>query len=190
MKNYKAIDSMKSLDIFINSLNDVDYTVLKKELKSSKENTINLLSLDIHLQSFNSILQNASIKKDLSNLSLFAKKLKWKNNLDNILNKNPFEAIILTDINRTILWVNDGFSTMTGFSKKEAINNKPSFLQGRTTSSETKERIRKKLQLNQNFKEVIINHRKDNTTYKCELHIFPLLSATTTHFLALERRIA
>ncbi|CAM1344369.1 PAS domain-containing protein [Tenacibaculum amylolyticum] len=185
-----SIDKMKCLDMYVNSLSDDEYLKLKDRIHTSDENIVNLVSLDLHLQNFNALLQNATIQNDLFSLNTFAKKLRWKNNIEKILTNNSFEALVLTDINRTILWVNDGFATMTGFSKKDAIHNTPSFLQGSSTSKVTRARIREKLKMNQPFKEVIVNHRKDNTTYKCELHIFPLYNEETTHFLALERRIA
>lgn len=184
------IDKMKCLDLYVNSLSNDEYLKLKDHLRTSDENVVNLVSLDIHMQNFNALLQNATIQNDLFSLNTYAKKLRWKNDIEKILTNNTFEALVLTDINRTILWVNDGFTSMTGFSKKDAIHNTPSFLQGNATSMATKARIREKLKINQLFKEVIVNYRKDYSTYKCELHIFPLYNEKTTHFLALERRIA
>ncbi|CAL2055829.1 PAS domain-containing protein [Tenacibaculum sp. 190524A05c] len=189
MKN--PISLMKSLDLFINSLCVEEYEEIKGYLKEEESNPLNLLSFDFHVQNLNSILKKKSIQSDIQALKHIAKGEAWIKTIEPILTKNSFEALILTDINRSILWVNEGFSKMTGYPRNYALKKSPVFLQGRETSEATRKRIREKLQKNKPFKEVIINHRKDNTTYKCELHIFPLMhNDKTTHFLALERQIA
>ncbi|SNR16943.1 PAS domain-containing protein [Tenacibaculum jejuense] len=189
MKN--AITEMKSLDILVDSLSTKQYEGIKTSLISNNRTRINMLSFDIHLQNYNFLCEESSLKKDIFSLKHLAKKYTWENNVEHILSKNSFEALILTDINRNILWVNDGFSKMTGYPKNYAIRKTPSFLQGRSTSAEVRERIKQKLQLGNPFKEVIINHKKDKTEYKCEIHIFPLKDNNqVTHFLALEKQIA
>jgi PAS domain S-box-containing protein len=189
MKN--PLHKMRSLDIFINSLSSNSYKEIKKSLKKDEPDPVNLLSFDLHLQNLNAVLQKTALESDLLSLKSYAENKKWKHDVEPILLKHSFEALILTDINRKILWVNDGFSKMTGYSKNYAIDKSPSFLQGKNTSEKTKARIKKRLKADKPFKEIIINHRKDNTTYKCELHIFPLKEKNkTTHFLALERQIA
>ncbi|WP_299624078.1 PAS domain-containing protein [uncultured Tenacibaculum sp.] len=189
MKN--AITEMKSLDIYVNSLSVKQYEEIKGSLVSDNRARVNMLSFDIHLQNYNFLCEESSLQQDIFSLQNLAKKFTWKSNIEQILSKNSFEALILTDIDRNILWVNDGFSKMTGYPKNYAIRKTPNFLQGNATSDTVRSRIRKKLALGNPFKEVIINHKKDKTQYKCEIHIFPLKdNDEVTHFLALERQIA
>ena len=115
--------------------------------------------------------------------------LEWRNEIDDIFENQDFEALIITDINQKILWVNNGFTEMTGYSKKFAINKTPNFLQGENTQRTTKKRIRTKLGLLEPFTEVITNYRKDNTPYKCEVKIIPLYKEKVTHFLAIEKKV-
>ncbi|WP_075344422.1 PAS domain-containing protein [Tenacibaculum agarivorans] len=186
-----ALDNMKSLDIYVDSIAQEEYEKIKDLLYPESKINANLLSFEFHLQNLDKLFKGASVNKDIFSLNYFSKTLSWKNNIEKILTQNPFEALVLTDINRNILWVNDGFTTMTGYPKNYAINKTPSFLQGKSTSQQTRTRIRKKLTTGLPFKEVIINHRKDQTTYKCEIHIFPLTKNNeVTHFLALEKQIA
>jgi len=77
---------------------------------------------------------------------------------------------------------------MTGYSKKFALNKTPNFLQGEATETETKKRIRTKLEHLKPFTEIIVNYRKDKTPYKCEVKIIPLYKDRVTHFLAIEKK--
>ena len=97
---------------------------------------------------------------------------------------------MLTNASKKILWVNNGFTEMTGYSKPQTINRNPSFLQGENTSEEVKKRIREKIQNEEPFIEEIINYRKNGSEYNCEVRIFPLSGNSSMHFLALERAIA
>ena len=73
---------------------------------------------------------DSKILNDIEQVKSFAKKSKWKNKIDGIFQNQDFEALVITDINQKILWVNNGFTEMTGYSKKFAINKTPNFLQG------------------------------------------------------------
>ena len=122
-------------------------------------------------------------------IKLFAQKAHWKNEIDGIFKDQDFEALIITDINQKILWVNNGFTEMTGYTKKYALNKTPNFLQGQNTLPETKKRIRGKLDELKPFAEIITNYKKDKTPYKCEVKIIPLYTDKVTHFLAIEKKV-
>ncbi len=152
--------------------------------------SVPLLSWDISSLGFFKKLEDLQREQDLVDLEHLASKYCWKDQLQEIIFNNTYEALVLTDLNKRILWVNDGFTEMTGYPKSKAIHNTPSFLQSDETTEDSKNFIRKKLKNNKPFKAVILNRRKNNSVYKCELHIFPLVDKKTTHFLALEREIA
>lgn len=179
MKN-NLLDMM-CLDVYLSSLNkDINKDIFAS-LKAPIKNNINLLSWGI-----NGLLKAGDIK----NINILANKYQWKNNIKTVLSKNVYESLVITDLSKKIVWVSDGFTKMTGYDKEFALNKTPSFLQGEKTLEKTKKKIRTKLVKDRPFKEVIINYKKDNTPYKCELHIFPLYNGTkTTHFLALEREV-
>lgn len=187
MKN--NITNMMCLDMYMSSLNFNEQLTFQKHIQKTDYNVANLVSWDIHLQNYHQITSNLEIDKDLAYIKNLAKQYNWENNIDSIINNNSFEAIVITDLSRKIVWVNNGFTDMTGYPKNFALNKTPNFLQGSETSEATKKRIRKKLQNNEPFKEIIINHKKDRTSYKCEVQIFPLYNKETTHFLALEKKV-
>jgi PAS domain S-box-containing protein len=103
-----------------------------------------------------------------------------------------YQTLILTDLKQTILWVNDGFQSMTGYAPDYAIGKKPAFLQGPETSEIVKTRIRKKLLNGDRVSDVITNYRKNGNPYHCYITIIPLLDSNRviTHYLALERAAA
>ena len=97
-------------------------------------------------------------------------------------------AVILTNSERRILWVNDDFTKITGYKFEEVIGRKPNILQGENTEKEAIEEIRAGLKRKVSFKAEITNYRKDGEEYLCKLLIHPIfgLNGKLTNFLAFE----
>ena len=104
------------------------------------------------------------------------------------VNLKPNVAIILTDAQRNILWVNEIFSDMTGYSLGEVQFKKPSMLQGRDSAPEVIEQMRECLEHGLAFKNEIVNYRKDGTPYNCRLVVHPIRDSggEITNFIAFE----
>lgn len=181
------LSQMMSLDIYLSSLNKTEYTEITPQIKHKSFKTAPLLNWDIQSVHYFNEMKTLKRKQDILKIKEMAKKLHWKNDIDAIFEKQYFEALVLTNLEQKIMWVNDGFSEMTGYSKNEALNNTPTFLQGADTSSSSKKRIKTKLKRKTPFTEVLVNYKKDNTPYACEVKIFPLFDHAITHFLALEK---
>ncbi|QTE23779.1 PAS domain-containing protein [Polaribacter cellanae] len=188
MKNKLA--NMMCLDLFLSSQETTDYKTLKKSITPEDSKKLPLVSFDLYNNYFSTKMELLDIKNDINQVKELASKFDWKNNFDTLFNEQNFEAIVITDIHQNIVWVNEGFTKMTGFSKNYALKKTPSFLQGKETSVETKKRIREKIVKNTPFSDIIINYKKDKTPYKCKLKIFPLYNEETTHFIALEKSVA
>jgi len=187
MKN--NLSELMCLDIYSSSLSIEEYDKIKFQIKPSKSKYMSLLSWDIFSENYFKTLENLKIERDIKMVKSFAEKSKWKNKIDILFNNQDFDALIITDADQKIVWVNDGFTQMTGYTKTFAINKKPHFLQGIDTSQKTKKRIREKLKDLKPFTEIIINYRKDNTPYKCEVKIIPMYSDNVTHYLAIEKKV-
>jgi len=180
---------MNALDIYLSNITVEEYEELKPQIGSSKVLITPLSSWDVFSESLHKRVLNTRKKTEQKKVQDFACKFNWHNNIDLLFAENNYEALIITDKSQNILWVNDGFISMTGYSKDFAINKTPRFLQGEKTSARVKNRIKKKIALEKPFKEVIINHRKDNSTYKCEVKIYPLYNEDTTHYIAFEKQV-
>lgn len=103
-----------------------------------------------------------------------------------------FEAVIITDKNGVIEWVNTGFTTITGYSFLEVKGKKPGeVLQGPETDKATINRIRERLKEKKIFKEEILNYHKEGRKYWLSLSITPVLDANNNieKFIAIESDI-
>lgn len=177
------------LDVYLSSLSEKEYQVVNKKIDFLEQKKMPLMSWDIFMNSFHENMVETIKKLDFQQVSSFAKKFHWKNDLAQAFNENDYEALILTDAKQNIIWVNKGFSKMTGYTKKEALHRSPRFLQGKNTSELQRKNIRESLTKNVPFTQVIENHKKDKTSYKCEVKIYPLYNKETTHYIAFEKQI-
>ncbi|MEL6719507.1 MAG: PAS domain-containing protein [Bacteroidota bacterium] len=100
----------------------------------------------------------------------------------------PKVAVILTDPERKIIWVNNDFTDITGYSLREVIGRKPSLLQGAKSEYEAIQRIKRGLQEQIAFKDEITNYRKNGEEYLCKLVIYPIFNEDhqLLHFIAFE----
>jgi len=179
---------MAGLDIFLQSLNEKD---LKKYTKLivPKPNVSPLISLGVPSEFFAPRVPLKSKEKDKNTLKLMESQFLWKTDLTKILS-NPYDALVVTDAAQTIIWTNPGFFEMTGYYGSYAIGKQPSFLQGAATSTETKRAIKNQLLKEKSFTEKILNYKKSEEEYWCEIMIFPLKhKGKTIHFLALETEL-
>jgi len=102
----------------------------------------------------------------------------------------PYQiAVIVTDADRKIQWVNDGFTEITAYDFDEVIGKKPGLiLQGEGSDADAIERIRKCLDMEIPFQDEITNYRKNGEEYKCKLTIHPIFNndQKLTNFIAFE----
>jgi PAS domain S-box-containing protein len=101
-------------------------------------------------------------------------------------------AVVLTDTEGRIEWVNAGFTRITGYTLAEALGQKPGkLLQCPDTDLATIARIREALSGLQPCEEEILNRAKDGRLYWLHLQIQPLLNPQGKHtgFMAIESDI-
>jgi len=98
-------------------------------------------------------------------------------------------AVILTDSERRILWVNKDFESITGYEMGEVMGLNPGqILQGPRTEPDAVERIRQGLAREEPFREMLTNYRKNGEPYLCKLVIHPIhdYQKQLVNFLAFE----
>jgi PAS domain S-box-containing protein len=112
-----------------------------------------------------------------------------QNKLLSIIAEKTDNAVIITDPNGHILWVNGGFTRISGYTLEEVKGKKPGHvLQGKDTDKNTVDRIRKKIQERVSFREEILNYHKNGTPYWLQLNITPVFNEKQelTNFIAFE----
>jgi PAS domain S-box-containing protein len=123
---------------------------------------------------------------ELANFNAIQKK--WINKEDyhkHIANK----CVIITDSEFTIQFASKEISELTGYLNYEVIGKKTKMFQGELTSEITKKSIRRALSKHHPFKEIILNYKKDGTTYWCEIEAYPKfdINNNLVNYIAFER---
>jgi PAS domain S-box-containing protein len=100
------------------------------------------------------------------------------------LGQHVRDAVVITEAESVdspgprMVWVNQAFTDMTGYSLEEAIGQTPRMLQGPDTDPETRVRIRNRLKAWRPVREVLKNYTKDGKPFWVELDIKPIADST------------
>jgi PAS domain S-box-containing protein len=88
------------------------------------------------------------------------------------------EYLVITDAKRQLLWANDVFSRMCGYSLTELKGRNPGrLLQGPLTDSASVLRLREALDAPAVITEELVNYHRDGHPYHVRLTISPILNA-------------
>jgi PAS domain S-box-containing protein len=109
---------------------------------------------------------------------------------------NANDAVLVTtthidDPGPRILYVNEAFTRMTGYTREEVLGQSPRFLQGPNTARATLAQIRTALAARQPVQVELINYCKDGSELWVELSITPVANASGEyiHFIGIQRDI-
>ncbi|MCL5971162.1 MAG: diguanylate cyclase [Firmicutes bacterium] len=102
------------------------------------------------------------------------------------------DAVIITDADQRILYVNRAVEHMTGYSASELLGNNPRMFQGIETDFKTRRNIHETLSSGKPFFGAILNYHKLGHAFWNQLSITPLRSnnGAITHFISLQRDIS
>jgi diguanylate cyclase (GGDEF)-like protein/PAS domain S-box-containing protein len=102
-------------------------------------------------------------------------------------------AITITDRHGTIVWVNHAFTTMTGYSKEEALGKNPRLWKSGEQPESYYAKLWSTISSGEVWQGEIVNRRKDGTAYTEEMTITPVIqdvgNAADTHFVAIKQDI-
>lgn len=96
--------------------------------------------------------------------------------MKNSVDKAPI-GITLSDPaqeDNPLIYVNDGFVDLTGYSREEVIGRNCRFLQGKDTNRETVATLRQKISATEPVSVTILNYRADGTPFWNRLEIAPI----------------
>ena len=106
--------------------------------------------------------------------------------------KRTDNAVVITDSNGRIEWINEGFTKISGYTREEVIGRKPgSILQHRGDNQPARQYMREKLQAGQGFETELLNYGKNGRPYFVHIECQPLVdsSGKINGFMAIERDI-
>ncbi|GAB4011935.1 hypothetical protein GCM10028808_26820 [Spirosoma migulaei] len=100
-------------------------------------------------------------------------------------------AVIITDTDQLIRYVNPHFEAMTGYASQEALGRRPNFLQGEGTSLRTRQHIRQAIDRQKSVRGRLLNYRKDRTPYWCQVVIRPIVNRQkqVVNYIAFEQEV-
>ncbi len=106
--------------------------------------------------------------------------------------KRTDNAVVITDPSGRIEWVNEGFSRISGYTREEAVGQRPgSFLQRPHDNPNERIRMRECVQAGLGFETEIINYTKSGHAYIIHIECQPLVdrNGSLTGFMAIERDV-
>ena len=110
--------------------------------------------------------------------------------------RSDYDSILITELTLEkpgprIVYVNDGFCEMTGYSKEEVIGKTPRILQGPKTDRDVLDKLKKRLREGQSFFGQAVNYRKDGSEFINQWDIHPLTDSegNITHWVSYQHDI-
>ena len=102
-------------------------------------------------------------------------------------------AIVITDHEGTIVWVNRAFTEMTGYGEEEVLGKNPRLLKSEEQPESYYANLWSTISSGEVWQGEIVNRRKDGTTYAEEMTITPVIrdlgDTTDTYFIAIKQDI-
>lgn len=105
---------------------------------------------------------------------------------------NTTDSVILTDAPGNIIWVNEAFTQLSGFTLLEVVGRRPgAILQGPDTDPETIRYMSECLRRQESISVEVLNYAKNGTSYWLDLNINPVFddAGKLEYFIAIERDI-
>ncbi len=101
-------------------------------------------------------------------------------------------VVVITDTKGVIEYVNPSFTTITGYTRQDAIGQTPRLLQSGQTAPEVYRGLWATIKAGQTWRGELVNRRKDGSLYTDEQTITPLHGpdGTITHYVAVKQDIS
>lgn len=106
--------------------------------------------------------------------------------------QSAHNAVVIATAEGRIEWVNEAFTTLTGYSRAEAIGVRTNILKSHRQAQPFYARLRQTIEAGQVWCGELENRRKDGTIYPEEMTITPVRddAGAITHFIAIKQDIS
>jgi PAS domain S-box-containing protein len=105
--------------------------------------------------------------------------------------ESAHDGIIITDLQGTILKVNQALETMTGYSRQELLGQTPRLLKSAVHPPEVFEEMWRTILARRSWQGELTNRRKDGTLFQASITISPIVDhlGRLTHFVGIQRDV-
>jgi PAS domain S-box-containing protein len=107
---------------------------------------------------------------------------------------HTFESIMVTAVSDSehqtpIVFVNDAFTALTGYTAEDVLGKSPTLLQGEDTDRAVLDQLRDDLDAGRVFEGATTNYRKDGSKFVMHWRVVPILSEDKKpqYFVAVQR---
>ena len=109
---------------------------------------------------------------------------------------NSFTSVMITERGsegrgHEIVFVNEAFTDMTGYSFDEVQGRTPEFMQGPKSDRQVLDRLRENMKRGEAFHGMTTNYKKDGTEFTIEWKVIPIRNeaGAVTHHAAVQRDV-
>lgn len=110
--------------------------------------------------------------------------------------RSDYDSILITELDLEepgprIVYVNDGFTRMTGYNREEVLGKTPRILQGPKTNQNVLKRLKDRLKKGKSFFGQTVNYKKDGSEFVNQWDIHPLTDneGNITHWVSYQHDI-
>jgi len=143
---------------------------LSAYLKETKPISLPLLSWDVHMENMSTL---SKLFSDIVEIGKITNKLLFDVDLIDEL-KNKEKVIVITDVNLKIEFASSNMLKMSGYLPSEILGYTPKIFQGKETDEKTIDQIGKHINAQEFFETIILNYKKDQSTYNCHIKAYPI----------------
>ncbi len=124
---------------------------------------------------FRDITRRATAQQEVTLLGAQAERSESELRKLALIVKHTSNAVILTDREGRITWVNEGFERISEYKLHEVLGRKPgSFLQGPETDAKTLAYMKRCINQSQPFRTEVLNYSKNGRKYWLDIEVMPI----------------
>ncbi len=168
-----------------------EYDIAARNFYAKQElNSLPLSSWDLFSSKFDALCKGFDEIKHLRAIAIAEKWADYSFFEKEILENE--HIVVVTDTELNIVHASDGIFEMNGYHPEEIVGKKPKMFQGEKTCKKTALDIRNAIKEQKPFEAIVLNYRKDGSTYNCWIKGLPVKDSKgkVVNFIAFEREVA